>query len=390
MAGIALRTPWRTPGASAARRRLWVALGTTGWARLLGPRPGLPMPEVVRDNHYVPQALIRRWSTDELHVHAYRLLVSHAAVPLWSLQSIKTVAYARDLYTEVAEGEERDAFEKWIQEEFETPGFEAVDRLVRGLPLSPEDWRALVRLYAAQNVRTPSSYLEFKAWCGTALQPALDATVARAAELLRDARQRPSSTAEARATPPVRAGLRNEFEDLLRVKIDEAPDADGRVAIRAEMTAGRSLWIAQMRHLLKGVAERLSDHRWHIWAPSGEEEWPLTDHPALRINYDGPDKYTVGGGWGFDGSDLMMPLSPRHLLHVRVGHREAPRSVCTVDVTRRVQRLYAETALRWVFCTAPDARVAAVRPRVVDAVRFKDEAEQWRGWHDQQTGADGA
>ena len=40
------------------------------------------MANPARDNHYVPQAALRRWSADATCVYAYRLLVSHEDVPL--------------------------------------------------------------------------------------------------------------------------------------------------------------------------------------------------------------------------------------------------------------------------------------------------------------------
>ena len=345
------------------------------------------MQQVVRDNHYVPQGLIRRWSTDGLRVHAYRTLVSHGDVPLWTSQSIQNVACARDLYTDVVGGQEHDDFEKWIESEFEGPGLAAVERLVRGLRLSPNHWRDLIRLYAAQHVRTPSSYSHFMRWCGKELEPALDASLSRMFGPLQNAKRGPPAKATADASPTPTC-LKKAFESLLRVRVDEAADAEGRVAVRAEIAAGRSFWIAWMRHLLNGIVKSLYYHRWRVLIPHGDAEWVLTDHPALRVNYNGPRDYSVEGGWGFEGSDLMMPVSPRHLLHVQVGHRGEPRAVCSEELTLRIQRLYAETALRWILSTSPHLWVAHARPRVVDAVRFKDEQEQWRGWHENQKSAE--
>lgn len=350
-------------------------------------------PEVVRDNHYVSCGLMRRWSEDGLRIHAYRTLVSHRDVPSWSAESIRNVAYARDLYTNVEGGTERDDFEKWIETEYETPGLAAVDKLVGGRQLSPDDWRSLVRLYASQHVRTPTSYLEFKEWCDRQVQPMLETVVTRGLGRVRDAKDRardvpPSADAPAGGTHATQSGIGNEFSGLIRVRVDDTPDADGNVSVRAEVTVGRSLWIAQMRSLLNRAAKRLHEHRWHIYTPYGDEEWPLTDHPALRVNYNGPNNYNVDGSWDSTGSDLMMPLSPRHLLHVRGGFREEPRVVCSLDVTRRIQRIYAETALRRVFGTRAYPWVEKWRPRTVDAERYKDEQNQWRGWHSNQVAAD--
>ena len=44
-------------------------------------------------------------------------------------------------------------------------------------------------------------------------------------------------------------------------------------------------------------------------------------HPVLRLNYYKPGQYDFRGGWGNPGSEVLMPLSPRHLLYVQVGKK---------------------------------------------------------------------
>ena len=59
--------------------------------------------------------------------------------------------------------------------------------------------------------------------------------------------------------------------------------------------------------------------RWIDWVADGWE-WFTCDHPVMRLNYNGPDDFTLQGGWDYKGTDLVMPLSPRHLLMTQVGH----------------------------------------------------------------------
>jgi hypothetical protein len=59
----------------------------------------LPMSEISRESHYVPQATLRRWSEDGVNVHAYRLLVSHQNVPEWQPHALRGLTKQRDLYT---------------------------------------------------------------------------------------------------------------------------------------------------------------------------------------------------------------------------------------------------------------------------------------------------
>jgi hypothetical protein len=177
----------------------------------------------------------------------------------------------------------------------------------------------------------------------------------------------------------------NEFSELIEVSIERpaTPDSD-QATVRAVLPGGRRLWIASMRHLLTGAAETLCKHRWSIAEPAGDAEWLLTDHPVLRLNYYGPGRYDFGGGWGNPGSEIMMPVSPRHLLYVQVGSKALSRLTFSHEQTRAVQQLLVERAHRWVFARRPAAWVAEVRPRVVDPETLKAEAKAWDDWHQDQ------
>jgi hypothetical protein len=53
-----------------------------------------------------------------------------------------------------------------------------------------------------------------------------------------------------------------------------------------------------------------------------------------------------------------------------------------------IRKLIAEHAHRLVFACSPDAFVEEVRPRLVDAQRCKQEADEWRNWHAKQARAE--
>jgi hypothetical protein len=143
-----------------------------------------------------------------------------------------------------------------------------------------------------------------------------------------------------------------------------------------------------MRHLLTGAANVLCQHKWSIAEPEGVNEWLTSDHPVLRLNYYAPGRYDFGGGWGNAGTELMMPLSPRHLLYVQVGKKSESRFAFSREHTQLVQRFFLERAHRWIFARQPMAWVAGVRPRVVDAAKVAAEEQAWQQWHDQQVEAD--
>ncbi len=144
------------------------------------------------------------------------------------------------------------------------------------------------------------------------------------------------------------------------------------------------MWLWQIRHLLNSVAKGLAEHKWSIAHPAAGLEWITSDHPTLRLNYHSANAYDFDGGWGSRGTELILPISPKHLLYTKIGSKAAPRFAFSADETRGLQRLLAERAHRWIFASEPVSDVAKLRPRVVDATAFEAEEQFWRDWHDAQ------
>jgi hypothetical protein len=303
--------------------------------------------------------------------------VSTPKVPEWRRRPIRGLAYLSNLYTVFAGGQELDDFERWLCSEYEQPGLEAIDALVSGSRLTHEDWQRMARLVATQDIRTPLSFIESMRRWDQQIPDILDRNVRKSIKRLEEAKEQ--------GVVLKHESKRNEFSDLLKVNIEPPIDpSSDQAMVRAEVPVGRRLWIASMRHLLTGVAETLCRHRWSVAEPDGDAEWPLTDHPVLRLNYYKPGNYDFGGGWGKHGSEIMMPVSPRHLLYVQVGTKVANRFTFSREQTQLVQRLIVERAHQWVFATRPMEWVAKIRPRTVDRERLEAEAKGWENWHQNQ------
>jgi Protein of unknown function (DUF4238) len=337
---------------------------------------GYHMLNITRDNHYVSQASLRRWSCDGTSVYASRLLVSRAQVPEWELSSIRGIAFQENLYTTFSGGHEADEFEKWITTDYEEPGLEAVDKLIKRARLTPSDWKCMARFVAAQDVRTPLNYIESMQRWSQQIPETVDKCVDDAVEKWSRART---------AGIPLDCSKpkRNEFADSFRVQIDPPNESNSdQKNVRIEVSVGRNLWIASMRHLLTGAANILCQHRWSVLEPDGDCEWPLTDHPVLRLNYYQPGHYDFCGGWGNEGSEIIMPVSPQHVLYVQVGHKTPNRVALSRSKTELLQRLIVERAHRWVFARKPAPWVAQVRPRIIDQAAFMAEQAAWKNWHE--------
>lgn len=112
------------------------------------------MANITRNNHYVPQATLKRWSHDGERVWAYRLLASHHGVRQWRSELIARLTRQTDLYTEHRSGRDGDAFETFI-----TRDFEEADGITRArnssCPFRPA-WRSIPRSASATMVPSAS------------------------------------------------------------------------------------------------------------------------------------------------------------------------------------------------------------------------------------------
>lgn len=333
-------------------------------------------------NHYVPCLYLKRFAALDERVCAYRTLVSHHQVPLWEEKSINGIAYHRHLYTRNVAGCETDEIERWLDKEFEAPAEEAIQKATTDDRLTRADWVYLVRFLAAQDMRTPASLEKnFKRW-GESLPKLMEEKL-------------PESVRE--FTSAVKSGESISLPNVpnidylpLRVTTEFDPDQEhGKV--QAEITIGRSLWIYEMRHLLTGIVDVLHQHRWTILRPPKGLNWFTSDAPVIKLNYYGDGKYDFNGGWGSKGTEIILPLSPGHLLYTRIGQRQSPRRGEELPRAKAemIRKFIAEHAHRMIFATHPDDEIPQLRPRYVSRDAYLAEKERWGKWHEEQTSAEG-
>jgi hypothetical protein len=333
-----------------------------------------------RDNHYVSRGYLKRWAFDGSKLWAYRVLVSHAAVPYWRKTSTRGVAYHEHLYTKIAASGESDEIERWLDSEFEAPAEQAIDKVISDRRLTPSDWKVLARFFAAQDVRTPARLVEnlerWAGWLPELIQDSLTESVA----------QLEAMTPTERTARPKAISVHDDLP--FRVSVERSKDETGGL-LKGEMVSGRALWIWGMRHLLTKSIEALYRHRWTILAPPEGETWFTSDDPVLKVNFNSLTDYTFGGGWGSVGTDLLLPLGPRHMLFTQIGKPVPPRGTrMDAEKAMVIRRLIAEHAHRYIFATTPDPFVPKVRPRTVDSEELTRETNEWRRWHVEQTSAE--
>lgn len=325
---------------------------------------------------------LKAWSGDSDHLQSYRVLVPHPNESLWKARSPKAVAFHRNLYTRMAAGGETDDVETWFETEFETPAGKPFGRALNDRSLTPHDWASIIRFLAAQDARTPARMFErLRHWNETMpafLNECLEESVNKLEEYSRTGIKIPKA-------PPA--------DDLdlfpLRTIITPNSGSDDAV-IHTQATIGRSMWLWSLKRLLTTTLRVLHNHRWTILRSPPGVDWLTSDNPVLRLNYSSPASYDFRGGWGSPGTEIMMPLSPTHLLYTQIGAKRVPvrGTVMTVDFATQIRRFTVEHAHRYVFSRTVDPDVPVWRPRTVDNAAFRDEREFWESWNALQVEAE--
>lgn len=335
------------------------------------------MQQLRKDNHYVPKLYLKQWA-HEGQISTYRLLVPNENFPLWKKQSLKGIAYHQHLYTYLAGQAETDEFERWLDSEFESPAEEAIRRVVRGDRMSPEQWRRLARFAVALDVRTPARLREFLRRQNETLQTLMNETMQRSVHEMEEAARRNE--------PLPNPSEESDALSLFKVSVEALPSGGGQV--KAETIIGRRLWIWQMKHVLTKTLGRLPAHRWTILhAPAGVS-WPTSDNPLIRLNFQDSKNYDFSGGWGIKNGDILLPLSPKHLLYTCIGNKVWPRGTALdIKTAGLIRKIIIEHADRYVFAQEP-GDIHLIRPRLVCPTTFKNELSAWDNWHSEQCRAE--
>lgn len=329
----------------------------------------------------MPQLYLRHWLSEHGEVHLYRTVVSHPNVPLWtSRRSSKSVLSLDRLYSLSDSVGAALNPEEWFGRYVENPAADPLRRAVSDERMTRSDWQALILFLAAQDLRTPSRYLQqFKQWEKTFPEIATEA--------IREIEERVSGRGVDEES------TRDEAQDgpiplPLRVEVREGPDGDdGEIGV--ELTLGRQLWMREVHRMLTSTVRVLQRHRWTMLKPPHDMSWFTSDNPVVRLHYSGEEDYSLDGGWGRPGAEIFLPLSPEHLMYTRVGHPRHPRGTrVSRQIAERIQKMLAENARAMIIATAPDPAIVELRPRLVDAEAFAQEQQLWATWDDVQTSAE--
>jgi len=330
------------------------------------------------DNHYVPQLYLKQWAVDRA-ILTYRLLVSHERVPTWTRKPLRGIACRLNLYTYVGAEGTTDEFEQWLEREFETPAADPIQKAINRQQMSKDDWTALVRFAAAQDVRTPIRLIDFLRRQGEGMQELMDRTVAESIAKL----ERGEVTLQSSQARPALSSPQGPFKVVI------TPQENGTGQLEVRTVVGRRLWLSLFPHLLTKTITPLLKHKWTILQAPDGITWPTSDSPVVRLNYYKDGTYDLKGGWGVEGGEIFMPLNSQYLLYTKMGEKRAhPRNTrLDRNTALLLRRMIVQNAHRYVFDTT-ESDVAQIRPRIVNEEEFKTEEATWERWNTEQSGAE--
>lgn len=330
--------------------------------------------EFRKNNHYLSQSYLKQWEYSPNKVFVYRRLVSHLNVPVWREESIEKFAYQEHLYTRRSNGADSDEIEHRFANEIESPAESCTQNVVNEDRLTPDDWHKLVRFLALHDLRTPARLLEHMKSFSDTMPGIVEGVLKEIPELLEKQNQSVSEM------------INNRLKATLPIKVStEIEDGEEFGILKVETAAGRQSWLSLMEHQLDITTQILHKHKWTIMRPAKGMSWITSDKPVIRLNYHKPGKYNFNGGLGNKGSEILMPLSPEHMLYARVGHKPPQRgTILSIEQTKILRRIIAEHSHRYVFAKNADNEIPSFIPRHIDAQIFEKEKEQWKRWHSEQ------
>ena len=323
---------------------------------------------VKKDNHFVPRMYLKNWATNG-KVEVYRVLVQHEKVPMWKPFYLNGIGYLKHLYVNTQDGKECDSLETWFDEKYESPAEESIAKVVSNSKLTPNDYTNLINFFALQDLRTPKKFIEhlsrndsdefeklFKGVVDKVMAKGIPASFEPSGDI--------------------------RYHDSLPLKLNITKEEQG-LAVYVEKLIGRASWLWSIKHLLNNITEHLHEHKWTILHPAKGMAWYTSDNPTLKLNFGSSKEQIFKGGWGNEGTELMLPLSPQHLLYTFVGRdHPLPRGTrVSIEKTEQLNQFIVENSHRYVISDVPNPEITKIHKRLVSSDEVKYEREQWESLH---------
>lgn len=338
--------------------------------------------QVTHDNHYVPQFYLKRWSRNGNTVRTYNGIVSNKGVPVWKSTPIKSTAYQPDLYTVRIDRSDNDEYESYLERKIETPAAEVFRAIDRHTLLTTQDVNTLVQFLVAQMTRTPSWYQQVAKTIEEIFEDTAKETIREIEKELSE--KGIEALRQGRRAAPRSVGLTSLGDMPLKCSLEQEQSA-----IRVETYIGRQPFVASSVRALTGqISQVLHSYNWRIIYLDDEVSLPTSDNPVVIFGRDRFGNTSVGLdiGLGTRFADIVMPLSPQALLFTEVGRTKDEIDAINFDsnLVLYLRELIINNAYRYVYSQEDIPEIENIRPRLVDACRYKEIRDEQERWHREQ------
>ncbi len=328
------------------------------------------MPDICRNNHYVPQFYLNAWTINK-KIWEYRLLVSNERVPLWTNRSVEHVASGENMYVRMISGEEYDDFEIDFNCRFETPASEPFRKLCKRDKLKASDWSAIARMAACQYVRTPAYFQSIK--------PTMDKLHKSFAEEMPSFIER---YAKGERSAPHEEVDRTLFPMSLQLTGKRIDDTHQEAYFT--LISGKSIWLFAIQHALtdgSSILDIFQNRKWSI--VSFRNHLPTTDNPICFVDAIAEMPIDdIGTKMSKKGKLIVYPISPElAIISKTEGKRLPPAFIASFIFAEYIKRAVVKNAFMYVYSKEIDNDIPSYRPRVVNLKQYKQVDEAIGGWY---------
>lgn len=264
-----------------------------------------------RDNHFVPQFYLKRWSTNGNTVWDYRTIIHHPNEPIWKRSSIKNSACWKDLYTQHGQEAIDTKIEDFFSDCIETPSLTAFQKIDNGESPSSRDIDVLVNLLIAQLFRTPYAMVKEAQIIRKSFAKVAQKTAKTVSLELNSGRITPNT---------MNRGDCSENQPFPTTPLSFKMDSFNN-EIHASTTLGRQQFLSAFGNLYYGaVGKTLRSYLWRIIQMPIGVELPTSDNPVVVFGINPLNGHMVFDvGIGTPKAIIVFPLDTRHMLFTQVG-----------------------------------------------------------------------
>lgn len=291
--------------------------------------------ELKRDNHFVSQCYLKYWTDNDGKLLVYKKIIPHINCNKPSKRFPSQVGKLYNFYIRYDGNEEKDDLEDLFNFSFENELGNILKKINEDIKLeklSENESDILMKFVAVQRYKTIDGLNRIKEMSEKVLP-----------KVMKD-----SIDSMKQSTSLVKHTSNSNIE--LPIKVNAIEKKDNILDISIEAVNGKTFWLMQMENIMENLYKTLKKHKWKILKSPKGLYWYTSDNPVLTLNYYGSGKYDFHGGFDSKGSNIIVPLTPKHLLITEIGCEEMPKmNIATVPFYQRIQRFICENATNDIY-----------------------------------------